>query len=740
MTDLFSNADIDYKPISKYVSWFLDDRVDNEDYNIVQLPPIQRNSVWNSKQLELLWDSILRGFPIGSFLLSPRKIGSKTRNIYSTQQNLSEKEGYFLLDGQQRTRAILLGFKPNWNSRLWIDLNPQLSFGNPEFNDRQFLFRLITSYQPWGMNDKNPNEKLRDHEKYQARTELYGSSVRYDYQVPISTHAINEVNCEKYSWPVKATLPIPFDCLVNLCGGFSGNFVQPEWTKILEFIPPRFKTELNNEPTQHFYLIIEALRNLLDLSCPNRKVRAVAFIQQNDYDASSTEEEDIQDPIEVLFRRINSGGTELAGEEMAYSLLKSSWDDSYDLVSKVVNDKNIGYLFSSTGVVMAATRIARFNLKGENDDANPKVPNFRKWIGERNDNKTIPFLEEMKKLMKGDNEKSKFHLIMERFCKLALFREGQFPVDVGLPRKLLLSIKPTMLHPVLIWLNQNDSNDDENRVPIIRYLIYSFLGVIEKQHDKASKKTVEILKSSKDMFPDKEIYKHWLKEKIAIPIPTVKIFKSTLGDDDGKGFLRFWHEIMGNDGDPYRDFRKTFWYKKELLLWFQRDFYSKWFVGYNPMSNDAFDTPYDYDHIVPYSHLINSGSFIKTGSDDAIGAKKFSDCRYSYVNSIGNFRMWPSWANRSDNNNCHTKKMRMNNEIEFDQVATELSFKSNNDFILASSINPDDIELWKKAGGKPMDWNQDRRKAWQEAVEKRVLFLFQNFYDSFEFSKWTNEE
>lgn len=737
MEELFSNADIDYRPISEYVKWFLNE--DNKDYNIVQLPPIQRNSVWDSKQVELLWDSLLRGFPIGSFLLSPRKIGSKTRNIYSTQQNLSEKEGFFLLDGQQRTRAILLGFKPNGNSRLWIDLNPKLSFGNSEFNDRQFLFRLITSYQPWGMNDKNPNEKLREPEKYKARTELYNNSVRYDYEVKINISKTAEAANEKYSWPIKATLPIPFDCLVDLCGGFSGKFIQPNWNNVLEFIPNRFKGEFKIEPTQHFYLIIEALRKLLDLSDP-KKVRAVAFLKQNDYESSSNEEGNIQDPIEVLFRRINSGGTVLAGEEMAYSLLKSSWDDSYDLVSNVVNDKNIGYLFSPTGVVMAATRISRFNWK-ESDDANPSVSNFRKWIGERKDHDKKSFLGEIMDLMEVEDEKSKFHLIMDRFCKLVLFRERQSPIDIGLPRKLLLSIKPTMLHPILIWLYNKDSNtDEENRIPILRYLIYSFFGIISNRHDKASKKTVEILKNCKDVFPDREIYKQWLNEKnMAIQLPPLEIFSETFSED-ADGFLRELEKIKVKEGDIYRDFRITFWYKKELLLWFQREFYAKWFVGYNPMSNDAYDTPYDYDHIVPYSHLINSGSILKTGSNDTGKHQKFSNCRYSYVNSIGNLRMWPSWANRSDNNSCHTKKLKMENEFEINTETIDLSFKSNNDFILASSINIEDFELWKKAGGKPMDWNQDRRKAWQEAVEKRVLFLFQNFYDSFEFSKWTNEE
>ena len=40
------------------------------DNSTVELPALQRGFVWKASQIESLWDSILRGFPIGSFLLS----------------------------------------------------------------------------------------------------------------------------------------------------------------------------------------------------------------------------------------------------------------------------------------------------------------------------------------------------------------------------------------------------------------------------------------------------------------------------------------------------------------------------------------------------------------------------------------------------------------------------------------------------------------------------------------------
>ena len=66
-----------------------------EDNSDVEIPALQRGLVWKPNQVELLWDSILRGFPIGSFMLSET----------DKQQN-----SYYLMDGQQRFNAIAIGY------------------------------------------------------------------------------------------------------------------------------------------------------------------------------------------------------------------------------------------------------------------------------------------------------------------------------------------------------------------------------------------------------------------------------------------------------------------------------------------------------------------------------------------------------------------------------------------------------------------------------------------------------
>lgn len=68
---------------------------------VAALPALQRAAVWNVKQIEELWDSMLRQFPIGAFIVSPidangdtsalscnRMVYRKPRTIYSTDSNV----------------------------------------------------------------------------------------------------------------------------------------------------------------------------------------------------------------------------------------------------------------------------------------------------------------------------------------------------------------------------------------------------------------------------------------------------------------------------------------------------------------------------------------------------------------------------------------------------------------------------------------------------------------------------
>ena len=97
------------------------------------LPAIQREFVWNTKQIELLFDSILRDYPISTFLFWKVKAEDVKKfkfyrflpyyhqrdKKHNEPAELSgDKDRYAILDGQQRLTSLYLGLKGSYAFKL----------------------------------------------------------------------------------------------------------------------------------------------------------------------------------------------------------------------------------------------------------------------------------------------------------------------------------------------------------------------------------------------------------------------------------------------------------------------------------------------------------------------------------------------------------------------------------------------------------------------------------------------
>lgn len=103
--------------------------IEKIDYNHLLLPAIQREFVWSSTSIELLFDSLMRNYPIGSFLLW-KVTGEmkKAHRYYSVLKRYREKfcthceeisttnlpDFEAVLDGQQRLTALYIGLKGSY--------------------------------------------------------------------------------------------------------------------------------------------------------------------------------------------------------------------------------------------------------------------------------------------------------------------------------------------------------------------------------------------------------------------------------------------------------------------------------------------------------------------------------------------------------------------------------------------------------------------------------------------------
>lgn len=145
------------------------DAIDNIVDRTYLLPAIQRKFVWSSDQIEVLFDSIMRGYPINSFMFWEVK-ESKIKNEFKFYQFLTEYRQFFkednpdidtksykdfkaVIDGQQRLTSLYIGLKGSYAYKLprkwWYDNEENiptrhlyLNIANPlpDENERQMIY------------------------------------------------------------------------------------------------------------------------------------------------------------------------------------------------------------------------------------------------------------------------------------------------------------------------------------------------------------------------------------------------------------------------------------------------------------------------------------------------------------------------------------------------------------------------------------------------------------------------
>lgn len=161
-----------------------------------QIPTFQRDIVWDKENVKKLWDSIYKFYPLGSILIwkTSTKLESH-REIGGIQlaDNFSSNEYQYILDGQQRTTALLtsiygdkIACKKKLDPTLYIDLTI-------EFTDATDDTSYIKRFLFWdeiddnnGQNKVNKSRNKRYEEKLIVKLEdiknNYGKVERNLYQ------------------------------------------------------------------------------------------------------------------------------------------------------------------------------------------------------------------------------------------------------------------------------------------------------------------------------------------------------------------------------------------------------------------------------------------------------------------------------------------------------------------------------------------------------------------------------
>lgn len=285
------------------------------------LPAIQREFVWKPEQIIKLFDSLMRGYPIGSFLfwnVEGERINDfqfyefirsyherdKTHNPKATTSG--ERSITAILDGQQRFTALYIGLRGSYAYKI---------------RNRR-----------WSSNDAFPERKL--YLNLLSKSEDF--DLLYDFQF-LTAEEAEKIDEKEYWFEVGKI--IDFD----------------SFSDITQYL--REHEDVLNDSAE------KRLVNLYEI------IHVKTII--NYYDESSQE----LDKVLNIFIRVNSGGTVLSYSDLLLSIATAQWQsrDAREVITSFVDELNqIGDGFSFNKDFVLKSCLVLSDLK----DIAFKVDNF----------------------------------------------------------------------------------------------------------------------------------------------------------------------------------------------------------------------------------------------------------------------------------------------------------------------------------------------------------------------------
>ena len=175
-----------------------------------QIPTFQREVVWERNRVKRLWDSICKFYPLGSILVwrtethlhNHREIGG-----HSLDDHPAGREFHYLLDGQQRTTALLTSMyggktkgRDDRDSHLFVDLTVEEA---DEVEDETWRERFLF----WDEIDDQDGRLLRNRGRQQRHDN--GLIVRLEdiaHRYPELERALVEAGRSNYDDPAREQL------------------------------------------------------------------------------------------------------------------------------------------------------------------------------------------------------------------------------------------------------------------------------------------------------------------------------------------------------------------------------------------------------------------------------------------------------------------------------------------------------------------------------------------------------
>ena len=270
----------------------------------IYLPAIQRKYVWGDNQIVRLMDSIMLGYPIGTFLFWKVKKSVINKKEYSMYEFIKDYHDRDMYKNPSAPQPFPIGSP---DETIWSVLDGQ-----------QRLTSLYIALQG-SMSRKLPNKRWKNDDAF-PKKELYfdlhsestdDDDISYEFNFLTQEEASKQSD-ERLWYLVKDILKYSAEDLV---------------TEII--LPNGWATDKlasKNISLLHTRLVVDQIINYFEV------------------------EKDSIDSVLDIFVRVNSGGTVLSKSDLLFSTIVSHWDKARDEIDKLlaeINKTGEGYKFTN---------------------------------------------------------------------------------------------------------------------------------------------------------------------------------------------------------------------------------------------------------------------------------------------------------------------------------------------------------------------------------------------------------
>lgn len=665
------NENTKFSNLSEIANWQLD--AENAK---VGLPALQRGYVWKPKQVETLWDSLLRGFPIGSFLVSDSK----------------KPEGKMdLLDGQQRATAISMGFYNPWvevkqasffSSKfkniketvpiLWLDIAVS---EEEEKGDFSFLPRLITQSHPWGFNHNSNVLGIASREN--ANKYFYGTYPHYNL---------------KNVFPWDAVLPVPLVFLIEAILDESTEKWNEKVIRNARQFLSHIRLHYFDDTTTYISKLEESL-NDKNISTKieagiktvlETKIPVIILNQKQLEDESFTANSDAS----TLFVRINTLGTPLNGEELIYSIFKTAFPKSKEIVESAGTD-----FIAPSRIITLISRIllTEFSTKGKNEfrfHNQLKLNQFKNIIKDINGD----FYIKMKQF--AEDEES-LKLLFNNAKSLLI---GEKDYQLPYPLAVEIARNQDVFFIFLYWLYKSKINvEDIIKDEILHKNILASLTALNwfaVDMERFFNELASLEEPNIEFWNPKIYSKNGRETRFIANLPTPNYVREILE----KKINKSWEEVFPNEEErnEFKIFFDTLNGKRSMLFYAQREYFNDKFkeLQWETLLEDT-NRPYDWDHIYPDNWWIYN-------------IPNYSPVTQEWRKSVGNFRALSFGVNRSEGDKFSPKERLIEKERRRDSFITDNNWN-----------------YWQKIDGKI---NESQVEILAKAIVNRVADIYETWH------------